>query len=196
MRAILLLVMLVTSASLAQGATLKSYTGSFATTLDPVGTYSSGTVYHGAECFNLSVSKQLTGGSYYIGSAVGSPTGDITVRIETQVAGVASGTLAHANLTTTKAVSTNAVNSFTWPTPTTLASGNYCQVVKSTNVQATTNYWQLNGATGNPSADGFYNECAAGVCTAQTWDMYFTVLGNDPPAGSPTLPPALVGDSF
>jgi len=56
--------------------------------------------YGAAQSFGLDGKTKITGAAFYIKSVVGSPSGNITVRIETDDKGP-TGTLAHANATAT-----------------------------------------------------------------------------------------------
>lgn len=91
---------------------------------------------------------------------LGSPSGNVTCRIETDNAGVPSGTLAHANATLTISVTPSAENTWSF-TNFVLPTGTYW-VVWTCDNQSTNNAWQssinygIAGGRGARSANGVW----------------------------------------
>jgi hypothetical protein len=143
---------------------------------NPQGKYSNGVEFRNAQRFTLSQTTTILGASFYTSTNVGSPSGQITVRIETDSSNP-SGTLAHVNATAAITPTQSAKNSVTY-TSFTLAAGTYWLKLDCSN-QTTNNYWNIGYASGNPYANGWLNYSYNGawqVPTASTLDMSFEIL--------------------
>lgn len=90
----------------------------------------------------------------FAGSFTGTPTGDITVRIETDNAGSPSGTLAHANATATTSISQYQDKTIDFPGSFSLTPNDYYHIVVSCGTQSVGSYFSLKGRTG-AYADGY-----------------------------------------
>ena len=116
--------------------------------------------------------------SFSINSVLGSPTGGIEVRIETDSGGLPSGTLVDANATQTVTSPVVGTNTVTFPGQFSLTSGTQYHIVLNISHQATNTYWRIDVTNANPYPDGSVN-----VKTyPSTWssytvqDMYFDIL--------------------
>ena len=174
------------SDALAQAAYVGEAIDQLQTAVDATASYaigdSGGNDYWEGQGFQLSGALTLTAIEVKTGDApTGSPTGNWTVRIETNSSGKPSGTLADANATTTVAPSSsaNTVVKATFATPFALSAATTYFIVITADLQATNNRWYIsNKDTGNPYASGTHVYYAV---TDTTWytvgasDLYFKV---------------------
>ncbi len=136
-----------------------------------------------AQSFQLSAGQTIKGIEAYLKKNAGTP-GDITVRIETNNAGVPSGTLVHANATTTISAFTTAT--YAWKsidfadTFTLVASTTYWLVLKTAAAANDTNY----ALAADASTPGYSSgNLASSVDGGTTWsavagtDIYFRIKG-------------------
>lgn len=79
--------------------------------------------------------------SAYFGARAGSPSGNLTFRIETDNAGLPSGSLVHADATKAQAITDNQWNVFVFPTTIALSAATTYWLVSSCSVQSTGVYW-------------------------------------------------------
>lgn len=110
-----------------------------------VGSYGA-TVFAAAQSFNLAAQATIGSVDFLLAANIGSPTGGVTITIETSSGGNPSGTLADANLTTTVASPTASA----WNTATFASSGS---------VSASTVYWIVIKPTTPPGGDNGYQWC-------------------------------------
>lgn len=142
--------------------------------------------YFNAQTFNLSAAATVTSIKLEFGANTGSPTGDCEFRIENITSGKPNGTLAHANLTKSQAITPSDWNTVTFDSSAVLAAGNYAIVPKVTGGDGS-NIWRLRRvlAGGYSEGDGCDSPDAS-TWTIQTWDYVFEVLGTfSPPAAAP-----------
>lgn len=135
-----------------------------------------------AQSFEVTGTQTLTSVDLYL-KKVGSPTGTMTLRVETDSAGSPSGTLADANLTTTLAESglgtSYADATFTFGTPASISgSTTYWLVLSTDRTASATNYVVWGADTSTPSyADGEMVGEDTSVWGALSADAIFTVNG-------------------
>jgi hypothetical protein len=114
---------------------------------------------------------------------VGSPTGTMTLRIETDNSGEPSGTLAHTNLTATLAESglgtSYADATFTFSTPASISgSTTYWLVLSTDRAVSESNYIQWGADGSSPSyADGSMSSEISSTWSAESKDAIFSVVG-------------------
>lgn len=152
-----------------------------ADTIDYVGD-AGGTEYAQAQSFQLAANQIVKGVELQLYKGAGTP-GAITVRIETNNAGVPSGTLAHANATTTIAAFTSATP--TWyeaiftTTFTLSASTLYWIVVKTAAAANDNRYdWTVKSTSGYASGNKAQSTDGGSTWAAQAGrDGYFRLLG-------------------
>ena len=104
----------------------------------------------------------------------GSPTGGWILRIETDNAGVRSGTLANANATiVVSPPGANTIIKGSFATPFTLAAGTY-HIVALCGTQTDNNYWYL---TVNANASGVCQQIFDNIPEIILYDMYYKLYG-------------------
>lgn len=157
-------------------AVLASYTG----TTDNIAAVGPATTtnYREAQSFLLSGTSTVTTFSLKFLVNVGSPAGTVTVRIETDNAGLPSGTLADSNLTVDFVPTASSVNSVNFASSGTIAAGTYWLVAQSTIVQTNGNAWILGIKSLNPYPDGINAYYDTMWNAFPTFDEYFTVEGS------------------
>ncbi len=100
--------------------------------------------YSEGQSITLSTPTLFTGVSLSFSASVGSPAGQVTVRIETNSgSNLPSGTLADANLTKAITPTASAWNDFLFTTPAVLAAGTYW-IVPVCDAQELNQRWMLN----------------------------------------------------
>jgi hypothetical protein len=136
-----------------------------------------------AQSFTLTEETIISGVSFSFGANSGSPSGNVTAKIETDTigdgSGNPSGTLAHANFTKAITPTASQWNDFIFSTPTALAAGTYWIRLYCDN-QTTNNYWSINRVTPSAYAGGilnFYNGSAWN--RLPTYDNTFKVYSVD-----------------
>ena len=134
--------------------------------------------YKVGQSFQLSAALTVSAVEIKQLDKTGSPTGNWVVRIETDNAGVPSGTLANANASVTVTPPGDAtIIKGTFATPFALSGSTLYWIVVSGDAQSTNNYWRL-GRTGQNYANGNAAEWAGAdpwfVYTG-TRDLYFKV---------------------
>lgn len=133
--------------------------------------------YRPGQTFTLASSATITGASIKLGANTGSPTGNITISLQTLAAGLPTGTLVHANATSTITPTPSAVNTVSY-TPFSLAAGTYAFVVQCDN-QATNARFNVRYKNSNVYAGGnlvYYMSNTGLWNTSATQDMYFSVI--------------------
>lgn len=126
---------------------------------------------------------------------VGSPSGNLTVKIETDSSGDPSGTPVTDGTSDTVAVSSLAASygwiDFTFSTaPSLSASTQYHIVLETTGTQSNTNYVEWGADSSSPSyADGEMKSEASSVWSAQSKDASFEVIAS----GTTFNEPAVIG---
>ena len=115
---------------------------------------------------------------------VGTPTGTLTLRIETDSAGEPSGVLAHASATTTLAESsltTSFVDTlFTFPASFNLAIGTYHLVLDTDRVASETDYVEWGADASSPSyAGGEMKSYDGALWNIETKDAVFALFAPD-----------------
>lgn len=131
-----------------------------------------------AQSFTTASTKTIIDVVLYL-RKVGSPTGTMTLRLETDNSGSPSGTLAHANATITvdeSGLSTSYANvSFNW-TDFSLPAGTYWLVLSTSRSASNTNYvaWGADGSSPAFSGGEMKSEASA-AWSAQSKDAIFTV---------------------
>ncbi len=132
---------------------------------------------------------------------VGSPTGTMTLRIETDNSGEPSGTLADANLTTTVAESglgtSYADVSFTFSTPASISGSTTYWMVLSTDRSASESNYVHWGADGSSPgyANGQMMSEASSSWSAESKDAVFEVTGEGTQYDEPLAVGSVTGDS-
>jgi hypothetical protein len=126
-----------------------------------------------AQQFVLSEPTTISGVYFYVNTSSGSPTGGINARVETQNAGLPSGTLADSNLAYNVASPLAGTNTVTY-TDTVLVAGTYWFVLTA-NAQSS-KYWTIDYAASNYYAGGTMAYYSSGSWTAvATADMRFGI---------------------
>lgn len=135
-----------------------------------------------AQGFQVAVAQKMKAVSVYLKKVDGTP-GDITVRIETNNAGVPSGTLVDAAATGT--ITAFSTTSYAWYTVefatnfSLAATTQYWIVVKTAAAANDTNYeWGGKTASGYSSGTNANSTDGGSTWSAGTSDAYFRVLGN------------------
>ena len=147
-----------------------------------------------AQSFEVTGTQTLASVDLYL-KKVGSPTGTMTLRVETDSAGSPSGTLADANLTATLAESglgtSYADATFTFGTPASISgSTTYWLVLSTDRTASATNYVIWGADTSTPSyADGSMSGESSSSWSALSADAIFSVNG----AGTQYDEPCVVG---
>lgn len=173
------------SVTLAEGTpdTIESCTGGDGYTDRLLGDWD-GNEYDAAQGFQLSLAKEITSIEFNIRAWDGSPTGAISVRIETDSGGKPSGTLAHANASGSVVSPTTEWNVCTFASSFELQGSTQYHIVLDAPDQANNVRWQLRCASSNannPYADGMYHyRVNVGSWTAYGseptyYDLYFKV---------------------
>ena len=136
-----------------------------------------GSEYRETQGFQLSDSGFITAVAMKSGTSYGSPTGNWTLRIETDNAGVPSGTLANANATVTVApVADNTEFKGTFATPFKLSGSTQYWLVIDCSNQTAGNFWRIGidgGATGGQG--GHKVDGTWGI--ESTWNLFYKVYG-------------------
>jgi hypothetical protein len=131
---------------------------------------SGGTEEEAAQSFTPATAINCSSVQIYLEKVL-SPTDDITVRIETNNAGVPSGTLVNANATKTIATASlsDGYNSFAFPASFILAASVVYHIVcKRSGSRDATNYWRWTLLVDtNPYADGNASRLNSGTWSAQ-----------------------------
>jgi hypothetical protein len=135
------------------------------------------------QTFNLAATATISHVGLYL-RKFGSPTGTITVRIETISAGNPTGTLAHANATITldeADLTTALAETLVTFEDFSLASGDYAIVLDTDRASSTSNYvtWGSDGSTPG-YAGGEMKTYAAAAWSAASKDAIFTVYYPNP----------------
>lgn len=108
-----------------------------------------------AQGFQLSAQKTVNAIGLYFKNSLGTPTGDITVRIETDNSGDPSGTLADANATKTMSITESQFNKFEFATPFSLNGSTLYWIVIDCDDQSEGDRFNLaQNEAGNPYANG------------------------------------------
>jgi hypothetical protein len=137
-----------------------------------------GTEYRRAQSFQLSGAKTITAVELSAVVEAGTPSGNWTLRIETNNAGVPSGTLADANASIV--VSPGAPAKGTFATPFTLSASTTYWLVWQCDNQSNDTYWLIKAIEPSAYASGNAAYSANGSWTAQsTVDLYFKVYVQD-----------------
>lgn len=132
-----------------------------------------------AQSFQLTSSFELTAIKLNMAANTGSPTGDITLRIETNNGGIPSGTLANANLTKTFTPVASNWNTVTFDVSAVLSANTLYWIVLSVGAQTPGNYYNILTTTPSAYADGNLAYNQAGSWTAYAnYDFTFEVWGN------------------
>jgi hypothetical protein len=146
-----------------------------------IGTYSSYN-YRQAQTFTLDNAKTITAVSLYFGANYGSPTGQVTYRIETVSSSVPTGTLVDAGATIAFTPTENAWNKLTFAVPFGLASGTY-GIRTACSVQGADTFWRLGYTSTSVYAGGCrcysqsYSAPPTAMSTVATQDLPFRVYG-------------------
>ena len=151
---------------------------------EAIGTNGSSAEQYDGEYLTFTRSATITGGIIGWGTRNGSPTGTVTVTLQTVSGGYPTGTLAHANATTTITPVDNSNVSFSW-TPFTVSAGNYALVVRSTNAQSTGNWFGVGIYDGGGQPWSKLKKNVGGSWSSPSADMTF-VLNKSDSANSPT----------
>jgi len=120
----------------------------------PLGGAAGGQEYRVAQSFQLDSNYTIAGVSYKLGTNSGSPTGNHTVRIETDNSGVPSGTLADANASKEITPVANSYNTATFDNTFQLSSSTTYWLVILCDNQADNVYWRVLYDSANPYANG------------------------------------------
>ena len=136
------------------------------------------------QSFTFSESALVTGVVLRIDSTSGSPTGNITARIETNSSGLPSGTLAHANASKVF-TPIDEVNTITFDSSFTLSADTYHLIFLCDN-QSTGVRWNVGMSAGSTYANGTRLTSSDGGSTwsTTTGDLTFRVTAETPPSSS------------
>ncbi len=133
---------------------------------------------YAAQTFTLSSAGLITGIKVELGNSGGSPTGNWVFRIENVTDSKPNGTLAHANLSKSQAVTASAWNTVYFDSPAVLATGTYAIYP---DVSGTTsdgsNFWRFRRVLAGGYTGG--NACSSSdgsTWATETWDFVFEVL--------------------
>jgi len=140
-----------------------------------------------AQSFTLSAQKTIDAIGIELDANSGSPSGDVTIRIETDSSNVPSGTLANVNATKAVTVTASQWNKFSFDTPFSLSSGTYWIVFTCAD-QSNNAYWTWKTSTSSLYAGGnmAYSTDGGSSWTALgTYDQTFRVYTDEP--GNMTL---------
>ena len=144
-------------------------------TLNGLGDYG-GNEYRVRQSFTLTSPATITKATVQFAANYGSPAGQVTLRIETDNAGQASGTLAHADATLAFTPTPSANNTIDF-TDFPLTPGTYWLVLNCAN-QSTNNMWQiLTKDPGNYSGGNWANTTDGAWLSFATQDMNFALYG-------------------
>uniref|UniRef100_A0A6M3JUX9 Uncharacterized protein n=2 Tax=viral metagenome TaxID=1070528 RepID=A0A6M3JUX9_9ZZZZ len=135
-----------------------------------------------AQSFKLSKSLTVTAVEVKQNTTTGTPSGNWTLRIETDNAGVPSGTLADANASIVVAPPGNGnVVKGTFATPFILAGATSYWLVVQCDNQTTNNRWTIGWDDTPAYANGMAAQSNDGTWTAYSaYDLYFKIYVNDP----------------
>lgn len=134
-----------------------------------------------AQSFTLADTETIASIKFRAGLNTGSAF-DMTVTVETDSAGVPSGTLADANLTTTVTgeSGTGSTQYTATFTSTSLASGTYWIVIKKVSESTADNNYNIwSSTTASTYAGGIEASYAGSYTTRVNDDMYFQVISPD-----------------
>jgi len=137
-----------------------------------------GSEWRRAQSFTLTETTLMTSVAIAFGATTGSPTGNVTYRIETTVSEVPTGTLADVNGTVAFVPSASGWNKQSFATPFTLTAGVYAIALANDN-QSNGDYWTVGQANSDIYAGG--KRCYSldgGAWVGHTKDMTFRVYGN------------------
>jgi len=115
-----------------------------------------------AQAFQLSGTKVVTAVEFKWWDIVGSPTGNLTYRIETDNAGIPSGTLANANASIVVTPVSNNILKGTFATPFSLNGSTTYHLVIQCDNQANDTGWTI-GLVGGSLYNGGMSQCRAGT---------------------------------
>lgn len=134
--------------------------------------------YRRRQSVTLSRSDLITKLTITFGATNGTPSGQVTCRIETDNgSNQATGTLAHVNATVAFTPTQSADNTINF-TDFTLAAGKYWIVLNCSD-QTTSNYWVLNARDSSGYADGNAAVTEDGSWTDQaTYDLGFALYAD------------------
>jgi len=147
----------------------------------------SGQERRNSQSFTLSAEKTIDAVGIELDANSGSPSGDVTIRIETDSSSVPSGTLANVNATKAVTVTASQWNKFSFDTPFSLSSGTYWIVFTCAD-QSNNAYWTWKTSTSSLYAGGnmAYSTDGGSSWTAlETYDQTFRVYTDEP--GNMTL---------
>lgn len=134
--------------------------------------------YYNAQSFTLSSTTTITGAIFKLNANNGSPTGTMTIRIETNNAGSPSGTLANANLTIAAPAVASSVNTGVFAIAASIPAGTYYMVLRPTTLQTTNNYFTTAQNQTNPYSGGNEFLNTDGVWSSDAGsDNYFAIMG-------------------
>jgi len=106
-----------------------------------------------AQSFTLDEATTISKVAMKMATRVGSPSGGITLRIETDDTGLPSGTLVNANATKNVNPTDNQWSDWEFDTPFSISSG-YYWIVLTCSAQSTNNRWKIRAKSGGGYADG------------------------------------------
>ncbi len=131
--------------------------------------------YRPGQGFKLSVNSIISAIQLRTTNVIGSPTGNWTIRIETDNAGFPSGTLAdvNASVVVTPATAGNTVKC-SFSTPFSLMGSTQYHIVVLCDNQSDNNRWEISAYTSSVYADGT-REYYDGTWHATTSDCYFII---------------------
>jgi hypothetical protein len=126
--------------------------------------------------FTISSTGTVTAVDVDFGANAGSPSGDVTLRIETDSSGP-TGTLAHANATKAITPTASTLNTWTFDTPFELTGSTKYWIVLACDNQSTGVYWLISQTADSSYANGGKVESTDGGATwgaeSGTNDLYF-----------------------
>jgi len=172
--------------ALAQAAYVSSDTAAYDLITQSTGTATkvlgdtSGTETRWSQSFTLSNNTRIISVTQLFGGKVGSPTGNVTCRIETNVSDLPSGILANDNATKIFTPVLDSTNTIVYDTSFILTAGTYWIVYLCAN-QSTNSYWAIKtSAPSSQYADGVAarSQDAGASWTAQAFDLVFSVKTN------------------
>ncbi len=146
-----------------------------------------GKEYRQAQKIVLTEARAFTSVEVQFSKKIGSPSGDVTCRIETDSSGP-SNTLANANATKNLNPTDSAWNKFTFDTSFILPAGTYWITLRCSN-QSTNNYWVIYYSTQGTYASGnaYISTNGGTTWSDNLYDMTFKLNGYVPQKANMTL---------
>jgi hypothetical protein len=135
-----------------------------------------GQEYQCGQSFKLSADKIITAVEVFNLLKVGTPSGNWTIRIETDSSGLPSGTLADANASVVLVPpADNTLIKGIFTTPFSLSASTLYWIVISCGAQSNDDYWKIGGSTTDVYTDGNSAYYTSSWFNSPTTDLYFKI---------------------